>query len=123
MQGGFFDLMYVNYDSPGFNPSSHYAFLRHDGDDTLLVAVNFSGEEARMKIKIPALAFECMGIRDGEAKVTELMSGSSGVMTFVPDGYMDVVLSPYGVAVYKRTDPQMGVDKKSRSTRSRNSKK
>ncbi len=123
VQGGFFDLMYVNYDSPGFNPSSHYAFLRHDGDDTLLVAVNFSGEEAGMKIKIPALAFECMGIRDGEAKVTELMSGSSGVMTFVPDGYVDVALRPYGVAVYKRIDPQMDVDKKSRSTRSRNSKK
>lgn len=123
VQGGFFDLMYVNYDSPGFNPNSHYAFLRHDGGDTLLVAVNFSGEEARMKIKIPALAFECMGIRDGEAKVTELMSGSSGVMTFVPDGYVDVALPPYGVAVYKRTDPQMDVDKKSRSTRSRNSKK
>ena len=39
--GAFFDLMYVNYNNPGFNPHRQYAYLRSGTDATILIVVNF----------------------------------------------------------------------------------
>ena len=58
--GKFFDLMYVNYDNPRFNPHRQYAFLRGGADATLLVAVNFGDSEADMLINIPQHAFDTL---------------------------------------------------------------
>ena len=40
--GKTFDLCYCNYDSPGFDPDRHFAFLRGDGSETWLFVCNFS---------------------------------------------------------------------------------
>jgi len=47
-----YDLCYCNGPG-GFDPARHFAFLRHGGKHTWLVAANFSGEDAEMKIRIP----------------------------------------------------------------------
>ena len=73
--GEFFDLMYVNYDNPAFNPHRHYAYLRHYQGETLLIAVNFSSEAAEMEIRLPRHAFDCLGISEGDYKATELLEG------------------------------------------------
>lgn len=52
-QGTTYDLCYCNYSSDGFNADRHFAFLRSFGDETLLIACNFSGTDADMKICIP----------------------------------------------------------------------
>lgn len=52
-QGTTYDLCYCNYSSDGFNADRHFAFLRGFGDETLLIACNFSGTDADMKICIP----------------------------------------------------------------------
>ena len=44
--GKTFDLCYCNYDSPGFDPDRHFAFLRGDGLQTWLFVCNFSGAES-----------------------------------------------------------------------------
>ena len=44
--GKTFDLCYCNYDSPGFDPDRHFAFLRGDGSQTWLFVCNFSGGES-----------------------------------------------------------------------------
>ena len=61
-QGTTYDLCYCNMGSEGFDKNRHFVFLRDFEEHTLLIAANFSGQEARMKISIPAHAFEWMGI-------------------------------------------------------------
>ncbi len=76
-EGAFFDLMYVNYENPGFNPHRHYAFLRSCDDDLLLIAVNFSDSDADMSINIPQHAFDFLDIPEGiDQNARELLSGA-----------------------------------------------
>ena len=65
--GNFFDLMYVNLRQPGFDPHSHFAFLRYNGDDVLLIIVNFSREASHVSVMIPQLAFEMAGLEEGKS--------------------------------------------------------
>lgn len=65
-KGTTYDLCYCNMSSDGFDQNRHYAFLRDHEDHTLLIAVNFSRNEARMKLVIPEHAFEWMGIPSTE---------------------------------------------------------
>ena len=61
-KGTTYDLCYCNYSSDGFNKDRHFAFLRDYEEHTLLIAANFSQQESRMSITIPAHAFEWLGI-------------------------------------------------------------
>lgn len=74
-EGGFFDLMYVNLRTPGFNPHTNFAFLRYKDDDVLLIIVNFSREAAHVSLVIPDLAFEMTGMERGEVVTTDLLWG------------------------------------------------
>lgn len=62
LKGTTYDLCYCNMSADGFDKNRHFAFLRDFEEHTLLVAVNFSGKEAKMKLSIPEHAFEWMGI-------------------------------------------------------------
>lgn len=62
IKGTTYDLCYCNMSSDGFDKNRHFVFLRDYEDHTLLIAANFSNNEARMKIVIPHHAFEWMGI-------------------------------------------------------------
>lgn len=73
--GQFFDLMFANYEHPGFNPHRQFAYLRHYDTETILVAVNFDTQEADMRINIPRHAFDCLGLKEAECRATELLSG------------------------------------------------
>ena len=64
--GTTYDLSYCNFSSDGFNKDRHYAFLRDFEDHTLLVAVNFSSVESKLKLQIPEHAFEWMEIAQTE---------------------------------------------------------
>ena len=61
-KGTTYDLCYCNLSSDGFDKNRHFAFLRDFEEHTVLVAANFSKREARMKLVIPAHAFEWMEI-------------------------------------------------------------
>ena len=61
-KGTTYDLCYCNMSADGFDKNRHFAFLRDFEEHTLLVAVNFSRKEAKMKLSIPEHAFEWMGI-------------------------------------------------------------
>lgn len=103
-QGAFFDVMYVNNDNPTVDPARHYCFLRHHTNETLLVAVNFSNEEATMEVNIPAHAFDILGLRRGEAKCTELLTSESQLSTIAPEKPFAITVPPHGAAVWKWTD-------------------
>lgn len=73
--GAFFDLMYFNLRTPGFNPHANFAFLRYKDDDILLIIVNFSREALHVSLLIPDLAFEMTGMERGEIVATDLLWG------------------------------------------------
>ena len=58
MYGDFYDLMYVNPESPSFNPRKQYAFLRHYNRDVLLIVVNFDDKPVAVDVNIPQHAFK-----------------------------------------------------------------
>ena len=60
--GTTYDLCYCNFSSEGFDKDRHFVWLRDHEEETLLIAVNFSGREADMKIRIPEHAFEWLGM-------------------------------------------------------------
>ena len=75
-EGTFFDLMYVNLCNPDFNPHRQFTFLRHHGDDTLLIVANFDHQTVDIKVNIPNEAFDYMDLPDGQGMCVELLSGT-----------------------------------------------
>lgn len=100
-KGQFFDLMYVNFDNPGFNPHRHYAFLRHYEGTTLLIAVNFSDAPSRLCINIPALALDMFGIKPGRRQATELISDRRQQKTLSDKEPFITDVAPWGAAIWK----------------------
>ncbi len=60
--GTTYDLCYCNFSSDGFDKDRHFVWLRDHEEETLLIAVNFSSRDADMKIRIPAHAFDWLGM-------------------------------------------------------------
>lgn len=76
-EGSFFDVTYANYNNPGFDPHRHFAYLRHSGDDLVLVVLNFAGHDADIAVNIPSHAFECLGLApERDAHGTDLLTGA-----------------------------------------------
>ena len=65
-KGDTFDLEYANPRSEHFNPDRHFVFLRKYRKSIYLCAANFSNERVRIKVNIPAHAFEYFGIEETE---------------------------------------------------------
>ena len=104
--GAFFDLMYVNYETAGFNPHRQYAFLRRGKNATLLIAVNFDSTDARTVINIPAHAFECLGVEPQTAsKAKELLSGARQcIKPFTPDTPFETDIPAHGAVIWRIPD-------------------
>lgn len=102
-EGQFFDLMYVNYSNPGFNPHYIYAFLRHHESATLLIVANFGDEACETAVNIPQLAFDMYGIKPGKRRATELLHGDSSTKRLSPDEPLKVQLMPNSAVVWKFT--------------------
>lgn len=100
-KGDFFDVMYVNFENPHFSPHRNYAFLRHYGDTTLLIAVNFSDKATDIAINIPRLAFDMYGIQEGKRTATELLSGRRQNRTLSSTVPFLTALPPWGAVVWK----------------------
>lgn len=99
--GSFFDLMYVNYQSPGFNPHRHYIYLRSDSEGSVLVFLNFDDSPAEADIVIPGHAFDLLGLPSGEIAATDLLDGSDGTISLKPDGVTHVTAPAHGVRMLK----------------------
>ena len=78
-QGITYDLCYCNMGADGFDKNRHFAFLRDFEEHTLLIAANFSGTDAKMKLRIPEHAFEWMGI-----PITDKLNTNTEIEVSVP---------------------------------------
>lgn len=104
VKGEFFDLMYVNYTAEGVNPHRHYIYLRHYADETLLIAVNFSEEDAQASIVIPRHAFEYLGLKEGPCTARELLDGNEDLQRQLsPDTTFDTAIPAKGAVIWKLT--------------------
>lgn len=82
VKGEFFDLMYVNRDSPYFNDRRQYAFLRKYGQEAILTVVNFDPAEQTVRVVIPPEAFRLLHIPDNQpATRTDLFTGEQSLGT------------------------------------------
>ncbi|MDE5745577.1 MAG: alpha-amylase [Paramuribaculum sp.] len=99
--GRFFDLMYVNYENPTLNPHRQYVFMRSLGDETIIIAVNFSDDAGDLKINLPQHAFEVLQIPQGKAKMTELLTNSKAVKHIADSHPFEVSVEPWGAAIWK----------------------
>ena len=100
-EGEFFDLMYVNFNNPRFNPHRHYAFMRRSGDDVILIAVNFSDQPSQLAINIPGLALGMYGVKEGVKKGKELISGREDDLTVSRDEPFTTHIAPWGAVAWK----------------------
>lgn len=66
-RGVTYDLCYCNFSSRGFDRNRHFAFLRDFGDETLLIAANFSPQNADMELHIPEHAFEWLELPQSDS--------------------------------------------------------
>ena len=86
--GQFFDLMYVNYHNPGFNPHKQYVFFRKLDNEVLLIVVNFDETDATLGINIPPHAFDFLNIPHEENKeytCVDLLSGKEHKKKLTPN--------------------------------------
>lgn len=100
-EGGFFDLMYVNYTNPTFNPHNVFTYLRNYGNELIVVAVNFSYNAFDCKINIPQHAFDILGLIPGEYMATELISGKRSKKTLSPVIPFEASLGSNGAVIWK----------------------
>lgn len=99
--GDFFDLMYVNYDNPRLNPHRHYAFMRSAGDDILVIAVNFSDEDANVSVNIPVHALDFLGIEGGHGVFTDLLTDARSLKTLSDTAPFCTDIAAHGAVVWK----------------------
>lgn len=100
-RGRFFDLMYVNYDNPRLDPHRHYVFLRADGNDLLVIAVNFSDDEANVEVNIPTHAFDYLDLPRGNALAKDLMTNAESVKTLSDTVPFATHIPAHGAVVWK----------------------
>lgn len=113
-EGRFFDLMYVNYDNPRFNPHRHFAFIREHEGEVILIAVNFSNEDARVEIVVPRHALDYFGIRAGYVTAHNLLGGGESVKAFSENANFVTDIPAHGAVAWKfRADEVKGLPKPS----------
>lgn len=99
--GRFFDLMYVNYENPTLNPHRQYAFMRNLADETIIIAVNFSPDSCDIAINIPRHAFDMLQLPQGNATMTELLTGQKATYTLSDTTPFETFIEPWGAVVWK----------------------
>ena len=100
MEGKFFDLMYVNPHSNFFNPDRQYVFLRHAGNELLLIAANFDETDADVRIFLPADAFDYFEI--DETKITSaknLLTGEKMPVKITRNSHYSIRLEKTGACI------------------------
>lgn len=118
-RGAFFDVMYVNYHNPGFDPHRHYAFLRATANEVVLVAVNFGDTPAAVAVNVPAHAFDTLQLpMTGLTGATELLSGVvDKELALAPEAATTVQLGAHGAAMWRWQINPAATGKQKKSTK------
>lgn len=101
VDGESYDLMYANPSSANFNVGKHYAFIRKEGKEMLLVVVNFDNQSFKANVNIPDHAFDWLNIPEKKVRMTDLLTDFS-TETYLQKGTpVTMELPEYGARVWK----------------------
>ena len=100
-EGDFFDLMYVNYDNPDFDPHKHYAFIRRYANTMLLIAVNFGNTPDKVKVNIPQLVLDMYDVAPAKYRAKELISDQTSTISIDSASPISLSLPAYGAVIWK----------------------
>lgn len=103
-KGSFFDVTYANYQTPGFNPHRHYAYIRKYENELILAILNFDGNPADISVNIPGHAFECLQIKpsgDSTYTASDLLSGRISALKLNPDAAITVPVGAHAAILLK----------------------
>jgi glycosidase len=106
-EGGFFDLMYVNYDNPGFDANRQYAYLRHIDGETLLIVVNFSDQKRQIAVNIPQHAFVILNVEESVYSASELLSGKRTTVELASTHPFVTDIEAHGAVIWKLTQKKV----------------
>lgn len=98
-EGRFFDLMYVNCNTPGFNPERHFAFFKATEEEVMLVTLNFSDQDAEISVNIPRHAFDIYNLPEGKAMAADMLTGREKEVIFKSTEPYDDRVPAWGVSV------------------------
>ena len=101
VDGAFYDLMYVNPWSARFDNNKQYAFIRKNGNDTLLVVCNFNGNDVKIDVTIPQHATEFLSLKEKKYKATDLLSGDKTTISIKADDFVTMTVPAYSARVWK----------------------
>ena len=105
-EGGFFDLMYVNYQNQRFDPHRQYAFMRAADGEALLVVANFADHDCDLAVNLPRHAFEVLGLPEGTVEATELLTGMREIRSLECDAPFATTVGGHGAVVWKLAVPK-----------------
>ncbi len=101
-EGDFFDLMYANPHTDGFNPHRQYAFLRKYENELLLIVANFDECDTQVAINIPIHAFDYFKLPEFNAvEATELLTGNTIQLTLSPISPTRLTVPGYSGVIMK----------------------
>ncbi|MDR1698474.1 MAG: alpha-amylase [Prevotellaceae bacterium] len=99
--GGFYDLMYLNFNNPHFDTAGQYAFLRHTGKEILLVAANFDSEDKNVEINLGEEVFDYLKVKSAKTTAVDLLTGKTFELDFCPVKPVRLLLKACNGAVLK----------------------
>ncbi len=83
-EGKMFDLTYAQ--TEGFNKHEEFAFLRSNGEETLLCITNFEARPATMRLVIPQEAFDYLGIQTSPVvQYVDQLSDYASIQPLLPN--------------------------------------
>lgn len=103
VDGLFYDLMYVNPSSADFNPEKQYAFLRKNGNEMLLVVVNFDDKDVNIKVNIADHAFDWLQIPECDTEMTDIITGYTSDCPLRKGTPVEMEIPERGARVWKFT--------------------
>ena len=100
--GDFYDLMYANPAEGEFNPHRHYAFLRRNLKEVLLVVANFDDKPASIDLHIPQHVFDLYNMKPTRrARIVDLFTGETTLASFTPDQTTHVDVPANGGTIFR----------------------
>lgn len=95
-EGESYDLMYVNQQY-----HHQYMFLRKAKSSQLLVVANFDNQSVTVNVRIPAHAFEFLGLKQKRYMATDLLTDTTMQLMLKADETVAVEVVGYGAVILK----------------------
>ena len=101
-KGEFYDLTYSNLLGCSFNEHKHYAFLRKNENELLLIVVNFDEHATHLGINIPQHAFEYLNIMPNDnCNAIDLLTNKKEKLSITSNKLCEVNLEGYSGKILK----------------------